>query len=464
MMKTKLISLFVLMLALVLCVTACDIANPGGSETTANPGAADTTAAPDETTASPEESEPDGTTAGADVTTAPAETDDPKVAEGKAIRAALVKAITAHGGKISLPTKALASVAGDYMIGTVKESEDYDDPVKRIWRKGDVLCTEYVSGAVDYVVVRDGYEVSIYNYGEGCEVGYVFEAENGMGSVLTDIGLDLSFLGSSSGTGMDSVLGMELPDFTEEMIDFSADLKTFTFSKEITDSFLKGIYIGFKMPAEDLDAAVAASEASIVYHADTDRLVFLAKGNAPEIGDFEVELAYCGLVNGPFSVEMKMELQMNVSDMPASVVLSLAMTDIATSGDDFVSGNMAVDVLMLASAEMQGMKVDVEANMNATYTLDFSDPESAVIGISIKESTKTSVLGQVIENSSETNVKCNLKKNGSITISTVSDGEVFEAEYSGLLFGADATYPALPEGFDKMIRDAIEEYKAELSE
>jgi hypothetical protein len=167
MMKTKLISLFVLMLALVLCVTACDIANPGGSETTANPGAADTTAAPDETTASPEESEPDGTTAGADVTTAPAETDDPKVAEGKAIRAALVKAITARGGTISLPTKALASVAGDYMIGTVKESEDYDDPVKRIWRKGDVLCTEYVSGAVDYVVVRDGYEVNIYNYGEG---------------------------------------------------------------------------------------------------------------------------------------------------------------------------------------------------------------------------------------------------------------------------------------------------------
>ena len=125
MMKTKLISLFVLMLALVLCVTACDIANPGGSETTANPGAADTTAAPDETTASPDESEPDGTTAGADVTTEPAETDDPKMAEGKAIRAALIKARSEYGNAVSLPSKALAGVSGDYMIGSVEETEAY---------------------------------------------------------------------------------------------------------------------------------------------------------------------------------------------------------------------------------------------------------------------------------------------------------------------------------------------------
>ena len=373
MMKTKLISLFVLMLALVLCVTACDIANVG-AETTASSGT-ETTASPDETTAPPADSETE------EITTEPAETDDPKVAEGKAIRAALVKALTENGNVVSIPSKALASVAGDYMITSIEEPEDYASGATRMWRKGDVLCAEYEDGSVDYIILRDGYEINIYSYGSGYEVGYIWEADEQTGSILTDLGIDLTFLGSSSGTGMDSILGMELPSFTEEMINFSADLKTFTFSKEIADSFLYGLYLGFGTPAEDIDAAVAASECTIVYRADTDRLVFLAKGNTPEIGDFDVELAYCGLLNGPFSVEMKMELLMNISDMPTSVILSLAMTDIVTNGTTFVSGNMTVDVMMLASAEMEGIKFDVEATMNTTYTMNFSDPTAPIIGI-----------------------------------------------------------------------------------
>lgn len=458
MMKTKLISLFVLMLALFLCVTACDIANIG-AETTANPGAADTTAAPDETTASPDESEPDGTTAGADVTTEPAETDDPKVAEGKAIRAALVKALAENGNAVSLPSKAFASVSGDYMITSIEEPEEYESGATRMWRKGDVLCAEYEGGAVDYIFLRDGYEINIYSFGEGYEVGYVWESGEQTSSIFTDLGIDLTFLGSSSGTGMDSILGMELPSFTEEMIDFSADLKTFTFSKEIADAFLMGLYLGFGTPTEDIDAAVAASECTIVYRADTDRLVFTAKGNTAEIGDFDIELAYCGLVNGPFSVEMQMELLMNVSDMPTSVILSFAMTDIVTSGTTFVSGNMTADVFMLASAEMEGIKFDVEATMNTTYTMNFSDPTAPIIGIEKEESTKTTMLGQVFEESSSMIAKCNLKKNGTITITTVSDGETLEYVYSGILRGTDATYPALPEDFDEMIRDAIKDYQ-----
>ena len=462
MMKTKLISLFVLMLALFLCVTACDIANAGAGTTA--PKGEETTAAPDETTASPDETTaPPADSETEEITTEPAETDDPKMAEGKAIRAALIKALSEYGNAVSLPSKALAGVSGDYMIGSVEETEAYASGIRRLWRKGDVFCTEYTNGDVDYTVIRDGYEINIYNYGDGYSVGYVWEAENHVGSILSDLGLDLSMFGSSE-TGMDSLVGIQFPAFTEDLIHFSADLKTFTFDKTLSDLFLRGLYIGFGTPEADLDAAVAASEGSIVYRADTDRLVFLAKGNTTEIGDFDVELAYCGLLNGPFSVEMKMELLMNVSDMPTSVLLTIAMSDIVTNGEAFVSGNMTVDVLMLASAETQGMKVDVEAKMNAAYTMDFSDPEGAIIGISVKESTKTSVLGQVIEDSSETTVKCNLKKNGSITVTQVSADGTVESTYSGILFGTDATYPALPEDFDEMIRDAIEEYKAELSE